>query len=71
VFANFGCIARGPAGVDPHVSADTPAQQRQLLMERRKARLKIWIVRGRGQEHTDPPHSLRLLRTRREWPSRG
>jgi hypothetical protein len=31
VSANFGRIGRGPAGVDPHVAADGPAQLPQPL----------------------------------------
>ena len=49
-------LARGPAGVDPHVAADGPAQQRQRLQERPDAGLKFRIVRGCGQEHADAPH---------------
>ena len=59
-------IARGPAGVDPHVAADGPAQLLQPLKERREAGLNFRIVRGRGQEHADAPHALALLRVRGE-----
>src|SRR5262249_3366848 len=38
--------------------------------ERRVASLPYWIVWGQGIEHTDPPHSLQLLRARRERPRR-
>ena len=69
VSANGVGIGRGPAGVDPHVAADGPAQQRQPLMERRDAGLKFRIVRGRGQEHADAPHALALLRARGERPN--
>ena len=70
VSANFGGIGRGPAGVDPHVAADGPAQLRQPLQERPDAGLKFRIVRGCGQEHADAPHPLALLRARRERPRR-
>ena len=29
-----GCIRGGPAGVDPHVAANTPTQTLQLLQKR-------------------------------------
>jgi hypothetical protein len=32
--ANFGGAGSGPAGVDPHVAADGPAQLLQPLQER-------------------------------------
>ena len=31
VLANFGGTGCGPAGVDPHIAADSPTQQRQRL----------------------------------------
>ena len=70
VSANVGGIGRGPAGVDPHVAADGPAQLLQPLQERPDAGLKFRIVRGRGQEYADAPHPLGLLRARRERPRR-
>src|SRR5262249_34007165 len=57
-----------PAGVDAHVAADGPAEERQRLQERPDEGLKLRIVRGRGQEHADAPHPLALLRARRERP---
>ena len=66
--ANVGGIGRGPAGVDPHVAADGPAQERQPLMERCEAGLKFRIVRGCGQEHADTTHTLALLCARDERP---
>ena len=68
VSANVGGIGCGPAGVDPHVAADGPAQLRQPLQERPDPGLKFRIVRGCGQEHADAPHPLGLLRARRERP---
>src|SRR5215203_3698536 len=56
----------GPAGVDPYVAADGPAQLPQPLLERPDAGLIFRIVRGCGQEHADALHAL--LRTRRERP---
>ena len=52
-------IARGPAGVDPHVAAVGPAQLLQPLQECRDAGLRFRIVRGRGHEHADAPHRAR------------
>src|SRR5262249_33660631 len=37
--------------------------------ERRASGLPQRILRGRVHQHTDPPHALGLLRTRRERPS--
>jgi len=41
---------------------------RQLLRERRDAGLKFRIIRGRTEEHADPPHADGLLRERGVWP---
>jgi hypothetical protein len=69
VSANLGGIGRGPAGVDPHVAADDPAQLRQRLQERSDPGLKFRVVRGCGQDDADAPHPLALLRARRQRPS--
>jgi hypothetical protein len=61
-------IAGTPANIDPHVAAIGPAQFLQALQERREARLCLLIIRGQAHEHTDPPHSLALLRPRRARP---
>ena len=68
VSANVGGIGCGPAGIDPHVTADGPTQVLQRLQERPDASLKFRIVRGRGQEHADAPHPLALLRLSRQRP---
>ena len=68
--ANLGGIASGPAGIDPEVAADGPAQQRQPLQKRPDPSLKLRIVRGCVQEYADAPHALALLRARRERPRR-
>ena len=68
VSANFGGIGRGPAGVDPHVAADAPAQERQPLLERPDAGLIFRIVRGCGQEYADAPHPLGLPQAPRPPP---
>jgi hypothetical protein len=43
----------------------------QALLERRYAGLTYRIVRGDWHEHSDAPHSLRLLCARRERPRSG
>jgi len=62
--------ARAPR-VDPDVAAISPAQLRQALQERRHAGLIFRTIRGRGHEHADARHPLRLLRARRERPRRS
>jgi hypothetical protein len=44
---------------------------RQALHERGVAGLKFRIIRGRGHEHADAPHSPGLLCARRQRPSGG
>ena len=68
VSANFAGVGRGPAGIDPHVSADDPAQLRQPLHERDEAGLHFRIARGCGHEYADTPHPLALLRARHRRP---
>ena len=58
-----------PARVDPHVNPEGPAKFLQPLQERSEASLCFGIVRGQVREHTDAPHSLGLLRPRRERPT--
>jgi hypothetical protein len=65
---NFAGTGRAPAGVDTHVTADGPAQQRQRLLERPDAGLPFRIVRGAGHQHANAPHPFALLRTRRDRP---
>src|SRR5262245_45832469 len=65
----FGVVAT-PSIVDPHVVTDSPAQLLQPLMEGCEARLSFSIIGDGIHEHADPPHPLRLLRTRRERPRR-
>jgi hypothetical protein len=56
--------------VDPHVTVGDPAQFRKPLHQCRNARLSFWIVCVEVYEHTDAPHSFRLLRPHRERPRR-
>ncbi len=69
VSANVGGIGSGPAGIDPHVAADGPAQQPQRLQERPDAGLKFWVVRYCGQQHADASHALGLLRAHGKRPA--
>ena len=68
--ANLGGIGRGPAGIDPHVAADGPAQERQPLQERPNAGLIFQVVRGCRQQHANAPHALALLRASHHRPGR-
>src|SRR5262249_17598873 len=58
-----------PAGVDPDIAALCPAELLKSLTQRRDAGLPYRIVRGEWHEHADAPHTLGLLRARRERPS--
>jgi hypothetical protein len=71
VAVNVGGIGRGPAGVNPQVTANGPARQRERLQERPDAALIFRIVRGGSQEHANVPHALGLLCMRRTRPRAG
>src|SRR5262245_9414953 len=58
----------GPAGIDPQVAALAPSQLAERLCERGEPGLPLGIVRGDIREHANAPHSLDLLRARRERP---
>src|SRR5262249_29489032 len=60
-------VNAGPTKVDPHIAAIGPTQLRKGLRERRDAKLRRRIVFVEP-EHADAPHSLGLLRPRRERP---
>src|SRR5262245_20473713 len=63
-------IVPGPTNLDLRVATVRPAQLLQPAQKRGDAGSPFWIVRGRGHQHADPPHSLRLLRPRRKRPCR-
>src|SRR5262249_1506928 len=63
-------IARAPAVLDPHVTADTPAQFGQSLRESRNVFESCRIALDRAHKHTDAPHPLTLLRVSRKRPRR-
>src|SRR6516162_10254603 len=70
VFASRIGIACEPTIVNAHVAADSPAEFGEPLRKRSDAGRCLRIVCGHAHQRTDPPHSLALLRARRERPSR-
>ena len=67
MFANVCGIGGSPAGLNPDVAADAPAELPQRLQKCSYAGLILRIVRGKWQEQADVADSL-LLRTRRKRP---
>src|SRR5215472_615726 len=63
-------VTAAPPNVHPHVAAIGPTQVRKRLRKRREASLLQGIVFFATDEHTDAPHALALLRTRRDRPYR-
>jgi hypothetical protein len=61
-------IAGTPANFHAHVLTVGPAQLLQPLQERRHASLSFGIVRGYAHQYANAPHSIGLLRARRERP---
>src|SRR5262249_42363304 len=59
-----------PAGLDPYIPANAPAQLLEALVERCKSILTFRVLWSPVHEDADPPHTLRLLRARRERPRR-
>jgi hypothetical protein len=47
---------------------DDPAQFRETLLQDANHRLHVGVALGEVRQYTDPPHSLGLLRARRERP---
>ena len=54
--------------MSPHIAATSPTQLLQRLLERRDSGLAFSIIRSPVHKHANPPHTLRLLRARRERP---
>jgi len=54
--------------IDLNIAADGPAELLKSLPERRGAELSLRIVLGVEHQHADPPHTLYLLRPRRQRP---
>jgi len=53
-------IVLAPAGVDPYIPANTPAQFLQALVERCKSVLTFRVRRSPVHEDTNPPQTFRL-----------
>jgi hypothetical protein len=62
----LGVFSGGPPSIDPQIAAVGPAQLLQPLQKRRHAGLSFGIVCGATQEYANPPHSIGLLRARRQ-----
>src|SRR5262249_45328231 len=69
-FASVILIAAGPPVVDLNIVPNGPSQLLQPLQKCRVADLGLRIVRIIGHEHARAPHTLTLLRARRERPCR-
>src|SRR5262245_42889906 len=67
MLANHAGIAAAPAGFDPRVAADDPAELRQCLHEYRDAFLASFLVRN-ASERRNASYALALPRARRERP---
>src|SRR5262245_36505880 len=57
-----------PAKVDLNIAANGPARFLEALQERRETHLPFRIIGGEVHEYADVPHTLALLRPRRERP---
>src|SRR5262249_3173856 len=68
--SNGARIASTPASVDLQVTALDPAETLQPRPKCCEPGLGLGIVGSSGGEHADPPHTLALLRARRERPRR-
>jgi hypothetical protein len=63
-------VAGGPTNGHAQVTAISPTQLRKSLREPGEVGLCLRIVFIKRHQHTDAPHALGLLRTRRERPCR-
>ena len=63
-------ITAAPTKVHPRVATLGPTQGRKRLNEHRDPRLPVGIVFVAQREHADAPHTVPLLRARRERPRR-
>jgi hypothetical protein len=61
-------ITDAPAIIDLQIAALAPTQFLKCLQECSSANLCFGIVFGQVHKHADAPHTLRLLRTRRDRP---
>src|SRR5262249_35681774 len=70
LFYSLVGVVLGPAGLDPYIPANTPAQFLQALLERCQSILTFRVLGSPVHEDADPPHAIWLLRTGRERTSR-
>jgi hypothetical protein len=68
VFANFFGAACARAVLDLNIASINPAQLAQPVQKGGDAGLILGAGNRERHEHTNPPHALLLLRTRRSWP---
>src|SRR5262249_24303220 len=61
-------VVLGPAGLDPYIPPNPPAQFLQDLLERCKSILTFRVLGSPVHEDADPPHAIWLLRARRQRP---
>src|SRR5262249_31354276 len=61
-------VQRRPAIVDPNVAAFRPPKRLESLPECGNKGLSFPVTLGKPHQHTDPPHSVGLLRARRKRP---
>lgn len=57
-----------PAVLDPDVATVDPTQLLQAFPECGDARLSLRFIFGDAHQHSDAPHAIGLLRTRRQRP---
>jgi hypothetical protein len=67
VFASVHRITASPSDFNPHIAAVDPTQLMKDFLEHRDTGLLVGLDCC-AHEHTDAPHVLELLRTRREGP---
>jgi hypothetical protein len=63
-------VAACPAIIEPDIAALNPAEFVELLPQRRNTCSRFRIILVRHHQHADPTHPVRLLRARREPPTR-
>src|SRR5262249_39665239 len=61
-------IVNAPTIVDPKIAAYRPPTLLKAFLERHEVRLTLWFIFGSWCQHAYAPHSLALLRSRRERP---
>jgi hypothetical protein len=64
-------IVFAPADVDAEILTVAPTRLPEDLFERGDTGLTLRMVGSRIHQYSDAPHTLGLLRARREWPRNG